>query len=183
MANQENPFEGFEVISEYTDQNATEDGVLIKLGQRNRITRAAFIFLTKFVNIANAESPTNWPVEMMGWFKASGITVKKTKSSAKLSVNLEVLTAEGRAKLEQAIRDKRAVALAVGLIGKYERQARIQYDQNTGGGIFKIAPIITNGVFTKLGEPGVDAAAPVEEPFWLLPNEVGGMTLMFPSDY
>ena len=67
----------------------------------------------------------------------------------------------------EAERGAKAAALAKGLIGLHGRKAREIYEKNIGGGIWK-ADLAPSGAPRTL---------------WLLPNELGGMTLMFPEDY
>ncbi len=59
--------------------------------------------------------------------------------------------------------DLRAASAARGVIGTNEAQARKVYEENIGGGIF---------TFEHSGMT-----------FWLIPNELGGITMMFPEDY
>lgn len=168
-------FEDFEVISQYTDKNAVEDGVLVPLDAKNRVTRPAFEFLAENTPIATAQPPNNWPVEMMGWFRTGSVTqADALKRIAKHGL-------DAQAEFEKEIRAKRAIALAKGLIGKFERQARRVYDENLDGGIFKVWPKLTGDVLTGVDENSAGKSS--NEPLWIMPNENGGMTLMFPSDY
>lgn len=87
---------------------------------------------------------------------------------------------ESQAKFEREVRDKRAVALANGVIGKFSAQAKRVYDENIGGGIFSLYAEVKDGKLVKLHE---ENAPNSPERMWLMPNEIGGVTLMFPSDY
>lgn len=64
---------------------------------------------------------------------------------------------------EQIERDKAAHDFCVELINRDEAIARRVYDENIGGGIYCV---------------WVDGRK-----MWLMPNENGGMSLMFPEDY
>ena len=57
----------------------------------------------------------------------------------------------------------KAVAAVRGVIGTHELAARRVWEQNTDGGILK---------FEHSGMT-----------FWLIPHELGGITMMFPEDY
>ena len=148
----ENPFG--EVIYRYTDTQAQDDGILVALNGRDRMTRTVFDYFVKHVP-DGPKPPGGWPVEIMGWFKRSK---------------------------NDPVRDafNRAVALAKGLVGGYGAEARRIYDENIGGGVFKLAVLLAND---KLSGLTAGAAANEGTLLWLMPNELGGMTLMFPEDY
>ena len=113
-------FDGFEVISSYTDAEAVDDGVLVSVSAKDRVTRAVFEFLCEL----NARLPEEYSREQ---------------------------------------RDSMAVERARDFIGLYGAKARKIYKENIGGGIFR---------FT------FDCKV-----LWIIPNELGGLTLMFPEDY
>jgi hypothetical protein len=56
-----------------------------------------------------------------------------------------------------------ALGILKGLVGTYGREARRIYEENVGGGIWT----------TEL----------LGKTVWVIPNELGGMTAMFPEDY
>ena len=56
-----------EVISTYTDGDALEDGFLVPLNKRDRVTRALFDWLCSALP-EGPKPPSNWPVEIMRWF-------------------------------------------------------------------------------------------------------------------
>jgi hypothetical protein len=73
-----------------------------------------------------------------------------------------------------------ALAAATGLISEHGSRARKVYDENIGGGVYQLWAEMTGTRLDALwdfegGRGGTE--------LWLIPNEVGGMTLMFPSDY
>lgn len=139
------------IVSTYTDAEAIEDGTLVALNKKDRVTRALFDFLVEFAP-ADARPPADWPVEMLRWFRARD-------------------------------RDDKAIAMAGGLIGKYERQAKKVYEENIGGGIFQVWAVVDTKR-AKLNclleaDPNLGGARKL----WLIPNENGGITAMFPEDY
>lgn len=146
----------FVVISSYTDEQAVDDGVLVEMGDRNRATQAVFSWLKETVALPSwGVPPTNWPVELM-MFCAAGRAIKAgTEGGA-------------RVKAEAAIR---------GLIGSCGPQARRIYEQNIGGGVWvRYYEPLAHALLQN--DPKSDAKR-----LWMLPNEIGGMTLMFPEDY
>jgi hypothetical protein len=143
-----------EPISQYTDADAVNDGILVAISPRSndRVTRTVFEFLkTSAPN--GSEPPSNWPVEMMGWFRSE----------------------DGS--------DEKALALASGLIGRDARRARQVYEENIDGGIFKLHAVVNYGKLTELASGAGSDTSATHTALWLLPNEMGGITLMFPSDY
>ena len=121
----ENPWNGFEVISTYTDQQAIDDGVLVAIGKENRVTRAVWNML-----ILRAEHT--------------------------LDASLAPDAFKQRC-------DAYALHLSDGLVQAHGKEARRVYEQNIGGGIFSLI---------QFGHK-----------LWIIPNEQGGLTLMFPEDY
>lgn len=135
------------VISSYTDDQAVDDGVLVKVTKRDRVTRAAWEWLGKTLPEKGAP-PSYWAVDLMGWCRA--------KSP-----------------------DERALAAARGLIGAHARRAREVHEQNLDGGILTLIAVERQGRIVRLLES--DQAEGTK--LWLMPNDNGGVTLMFPSDY
>ncbi len=77
----------------------------------------------------------------------------------------------------------RALAALGGLIGTYEPQARATYEENRDGGIFRLhASLGDRGQVIRL-RTGADVPEESSRTIWLIPNEVGGMTVLFPEDY
>jgi hypothetical protein len=79
--------------------------------------------------------------------------------------------------------EDRAMAALKGLLGTWEREARRIHEENTEGGILTLW-IDRNDEGRILGLTRDEAkltAAGVR--VWLIPNEVGGITAMFPEDY
>ncbi len=177
MANNENDElkEMFgEPISVYTDANACEDGVLVSISQKDRVTRNVWEWLAENTPMTS-RPPNNWPVEMMGWFRAGSITQKDAmKMIAKYGL-------DAQSKYEKQIRDKKAAALSIGLIGRDAKMAKRVYDENIGGGIHKVFAHVENGTITEITEK--ESAGTGDVTLWMLPNENGGTTLMFPEDY
>ncbi len=117
-----NPFDGVKVISTYTDGQAVEDGLLVAVAAKDRVTRAVWEYLCSRVPLDNVSSDQ--------------IDAKRHDHA---------LFTSGR------------------MIGQNALEARRVYDQNIDGGIF---------VLIEQGRK-----------FWIMPNELGGLTLMFPEDY
>jgi hypothetical protein len=177
-----------EPISTYSDAEAVDDGVLVPITKKDRCTRPVFSFLAENTPMG-AQPPDRWPVEMMGWFRAEAM-----KREEALKLIAEFGKNGAQAKFLEIIRDRKALALAKGLIGSEELTARRIYENNEGGGIHK--------VFVATGATGeIVGISPIEIPrddagnlgwkpngsptttLWLLPNELGGITLLLPEDY
>lgn len=153
-------------ISEYSDREAVEDGSLVALNERDRITRAVWEYLADHlpgpVNGANSSPPQRWPVDLMRW-----ITAKDGYG--------------------------RAQAACIGMLEQHAKRAVRTYAEENG--IYKLAAVQgPGGVILALWE-GVEAARERFEinpetniggctvtELWILPN-ARGVTLMFPSDY
>jgi hypothetical protein len=143
-----NTFDGFEVVSTYSDGQACEDGMLVAINPKDRVSRAVWEYLAEHAP-KGAKPPNNWPVDLMGWFLA--------KSA-----------------------DDKALAMSSALIRTHAAAAERIYSENTDGGIFKLFGIYDEaGVLTELST----ATSLIACTFWLVPNENGGITLMFPEDY
>lgn len=157
MTTTKDPFEGAPIIFSYTDADAQEDGLLVAIDRKNRVTRAVFDFLTEAAP-HGAKPPDRWPVDLFGWFRAKDNTE------------------EGRM--------AKAVALAKGLIGSHEPQARKVYDENIGGGIWTAyAPLLKGELVALVPEADAKPHEMMGKKLWLIPNELAGVTLMFPEDY
>lgn len=117
-----NPFDGFEVISTYTDGQACEDGFLVAIAAKDRVSRTVWEYLCSRVPLDNV--------------RPEDIDAKRHDYA---------LFTSGRMVSHNAL------------------EARRVYEQNIGGGIFTLI------------EQG--------RKFWIMPNELGGLTLMFPEDY
>lgn len=159
-----------EVISSYTSQQAVEDGALVAVTEQDMVTRSVWNWLTAATPMTS-QPPSCWPVDMMGWFLAGSIS---QKDAAKMITKHGL---EAQAKYEQQVRDKKALALAIGLIGTHSRNARRIYENNEGGGIWTGWAVVTQGIIVAFNE------ASGSQKVWLIPNEQGGVTLMFPEDY
>lgn len=157
------------VISRYTDEQAVDDGVLVRLNARDRVTRAVWDFLVEH-QPAGPKPPDCWPVDLFAWFGAKKPTMPDDPVAARM------------------YRDIRAKAMATGLIGAHGQAARRVYEQNIGGGIWKGYALV--GRFNALDrfardlpEKRIlerDVLSPTT--LWLIPNEQGGLTLLFPED-
>lgn len=98
--------------------------------------------------------PNQWPVNLMGY----------------------VMAKDGH---------DRALAASGALLDTWDHEARRIYDENIGGGIFTLWVDVTSegiqGIYQER-----DRTKDEREPMtrlWFIPNELGGMTLMFPEDY
>ena len=144
-----------EVISTYTDAEAVDDGMLVPIEANDRATRPLWDCLVRGLP-EDGQPPNRWPVALLQWFGSAGT---------------------------DAHRDLRAKASLVGLLGSFGREARRIYDENIDGGILALwidrkddGPIVGLCSSEKeLTETGVR--------IWILPNEIGGLTVMFPEDY
>lgn len=135
-----------EPISTYTDKDAVEDGDLVAINQKDRVTRAVWNFLVEHAP-KNHKPPAGWPVDLFGFFRA------KTQ-------------------------DDKAKAMAEGVISTNRQQAERVYNENIGGGIFTLNPALgADGTITRLEDQETT------HKMWLIPNELGGISLIFPSDY
>ncbi len=81
----------------------------------------------------------------------------------------------------------RPLAMARGLILAHGDAARRIHEHNVGGGIWSELAIVRDGEIVGLATTPTETAAfkgdDLASAIWLLPNEVGGLTLMFPGDY
>jgi hypothetical protein len=161
-------------IYTYTAQQAVEDGYLVAVTERDLVTRSVWNLLVAKTPLGS-EPPDRWPVEMMGWFRAGSITQKDAlKMIAKHGI-------EAQKKYEEKIRHDKALALAKGLIGSHDRQAKQSED---AGRTYMLYALETNDVLS-----GLRTEQPVGTGFdqkfttmYLRPNECGGVTLLLPED-
>lgn len=166
-------FKSADVISVYTDAQAVDDGVLVAINGRDRVTRSVWQSLIERAP-KDSQPPNRWPVDMTGWFQATKIS--KTEAAQLIAKH----GLDAQKEFEKAIAERKALALAKGIISTHARQAKRVFDEELDGGIYKLfAATTTGGIFDHL------SATPVEPSLtlWLLPNENGGTTLMFPEDY
>jgi hypothetical protein len=163
-----------EVISSYTSQEAAEDGVLVPVTKQDAVTRSVWEYLAAKAP-KTSKPPCNWPVEMMGWFSADSI-----KKEDALRMIAEHGKDGAQEKFSQMIADNKALALARGLIGRDSRTAKRVYENNEGGGIHKVNVADTATEIVGLVERELPGGT---RTLWLIPNELGGVTLMFPEDY
>ncbi len=157
-------------IYSYTAQQAVEDGVLVAVSAKDLVTRACWDWLASTTPL-DSQPPASWPVEMMGWFRAGSI------SQAEALKRIAKYGQEAQAKFEQEVRDNKAKALAVGLIGTHGPIARRVYENNDGGGIWCGWAVVRDGKLLAFSETSGS------QKLWMIPNEQGGITLMFPEDY
>ena len=159
-----------EPISIYTDNDAVEDGCLVAINAKDRVSRACWEWLAQSTPLGS-KPPDCWPVELMGWFQAGNISQPEAlKRIAKHGT-------EAQAKFEREVRDKKAKALASGLIGTHGTIARRVYENNEGGGIWAGWAVVRDGTLLAFNESSGS------QKLWLIPNEQNGLTLMFPEDY
>jgi hypothetical protein len=166
-------FKPEDVISSYTSQQAAEDGIFVPVTPKDAVTRTVFTFFGQQAP-GSSKPPNRWPVDMMGWFRAEAFTKKE---AAELIVKHGT---DAQAKSEEIVRDRKAVALARGIIGTHAAAAKRKYVE---GGIYKLWAQSVDGKLNSLTVNEADAFDTRRE-LWLLPNdETGGVTLMFPEDY
>jgi len=175
MEHQPNPFDEMEVISTYTDGQACEDGILVALNAKDRVSRALWEYLVEHAP-KGPKPPACWPVDLMGWFQAEKISKVEA-----LKLIAEHGKDEAQKKFERIIADRKALAMASALIRTHTKQATRVYEENIGGGIYKLfASVDAQGTIQSLGALDTDSKTVT---LWLLPNENGGITLLFPEDY
>ena len=137
------------VISTYTDAQAVEDGVLVKLWAADRCTRAVWEWLCE--HLEADQTPEGWPLPLLACWEASTAA-------------------------------RRALAALGGLIARYEQQARTTYEENRDGGILTLYVVEDDDGRIRALRLGEDPSEP-SRTLWLIPNEVGGLTVLFPEDY
>jgi hypothetical protein len=170
--NTESLFSAVDVISTYTDAQACDDGVLIALNPKDRVTRTVWEWLVEHAP-KTCQPPNCWPVDMMGWFGATSI--KKAEAQKLIAKHGK----DAQTVLERIVADRKALAMCRGLIGRDRAQAERVYRDNTDGGILKAHAIENNGQIESLTE----ISSLINTTLWLVPNENDGITLMFPEDY
>lgn len=154
--------EDFDLISTYTAGQAVEDGMLVQVSKRDLVTIGLFTHLTELAPM-EGPPPPGWPIPLVAFFKGRD----KEKPDP------------------QAV----AAALCVGLIDAHRIQAQRIYDDNTGGGIYTGFVLSTSGRLSGFyGAPDWEKRQPAGGSVegvkvWLMPNELGGMTFLFPSEY
>ena len=151
------------VVSTYTDAQAVEDGELVAVTPKDRVTSALWAFL---VDNLSETPPAGWAVELMGW-----CSIRKDDEEPGL---------------------RRALAAARGLIDVNRLQATCIYEENIDGGIWtgyiqQGAGDIITGFDISDSTTSLDADGQVcnvgDRKVWMLPNDQGVLTLMFPEDY
>ena len=78
-----------EPISVYTDDQAVDDGTLVAINRKDRVTRPVFEYLAQ-ATPEGAQPPSCWPVEMMGWFRA------KTKDDKAIALAVGLIGGHGQ---------------------------------------------------------------------------------------
>ncbi len=144
-----------EVISQYGDQQALSDGVLVAVTDTDRCTRTLFEDLAQW--LPDDQPPNRWPIDLLTWCRGKQDGPTRAMSACKglcATSKLAVSQAEGSAVKRWFIlanREKDRLAVPV------------------------IRTLIEH-------EPTEDQQ-PSATTIWLLPNERGGVTMMYPSDY
>jgi hypothetical protein len=59
-----------EPISTYSDNDAGEDGTLVAINAKDRVTRPVWDWLESTVDMKNPKPPSCWPVDLFGFFGA-----------------------------------------------------------------------------------------------------------------
>lgn len=145
-----------DVIAEYGDEQALDDGVIVAVSGRDRVTNTAFAWIQEHVG-CKSQPPNRWPVDLFPWCSA--------ERDADRAGDLQVSA-------------RRAVAAVRGVIGTYQRQA---HERDQAGHMLELwADVRSDGVHGLVEQ---EPDNPHATRFWLVPNELGGITLMFPSDY
>jgi hypothetical protein len=170
-------FKPEDVISTYTDAQACDDGVLVALNPKDRVTRTVWEWLVKKAP-KTSKPPDRWPVEMMGWFRATAISkLEAAKLIAKHGKDAQPL-------FERIVADRKAAALSRGLITTNRQRAAEIYNENIEGGILRIFVQIKGDDLEDGELEGItECGSLINTTLWILPNENDGMTLMFPEDY
>jgi hypothetical protein len=57
-------------ISVYTDEEAVDDGTLVAINSKDRITRPVWDWLVSTMDMKNPKPPSHWPVNLFGYFGA-----------------------------------------------------------------------------------------------------------------
>lgn len=134
-----------DVVFQYTDTEAVQDGVLVPLTSRDRVSQALWDFIE--ARVSPNRVPLRWP--MLSGVEAMYPLVK---------------TEEWRSR-----------ALLQSLTIAYHDAAHSVYDN---GGVWHAKLEVTNSSIESIS-PGSKEDIQI----WIMPNELGGLTVMFPSDY
>jgi len=59
-----------EPISVYTDDEAVDDGTLVAINSKDRVTRPVWDWLISTMDMKNPKPPSGWPVNLFGYFGA-----------------------------------------------------------------------------------------------------------------
>ncbi len=143
------------VISQYTDHDALADGDLVAVTNQDRCTRGLFEDIAR--QLPEDRPPTCWPIDLLTWCRGAQDGPTRAMSACKGLI--------GQSKLAVNHADGAAV----------RRWYVLRYVERDRKRCATIAALIEH-------EPHEDQAGMAVE-MWLLPNEVGGVTLMLPSDY
>lgn len=158
-----------EVIHSYTAQQAVEDGVLVAVSPRDMVTCAVWTYLKEKVELGKNDPPHSWPIPLFKWLRIGTLTQEQAlKMIAKSGL-------EAQQEFEYQIRHDRALALSEGLMDRDRQQAQRAED---AGGIYELHVDDAGGVLRGL----VNTGGGTTRTLWMRPNDLGGMTLMFPED-
>jgi hypothetical protein len=175
----EEPFNDSDVISRYTDAQAVDDGILIAITPKDRVSIGVWSSFKEHAP-KDSQPPSCWPVDLMGWFQATKISkTEAQKLIAKYGT-------DAQAEFDKAIKERKALAMARGIVGSHGRQAKRMFDENIDGGIYKLYAILSypeSDTFTELCMPQSPHSTFSSVTLWLISNENGGVTLMLPEDY
>jgi hypothetical protein len=162
-----NPFAEFDVVSTYSDREAVEDGTLVPITTKDRVTRSVWEWI---IPKCPNTPPNCWPVSQTGYLTANIIS---RSDAAKMIIKYGA--AEAQEKFQRKIAEDKTLAMSKGVLSTYHAQAQRAFNS---GGIFKLFVRVEDGLITELSNESGD------QTLWLLPNaNVDGLTLMFPSDY
>ena len=149
-------FEKEHVISEYGDEQAVEDGFLVAVSKRDRVTNTVFALFEHGVPL-EAAPPSRCPVALLRWCGA-----KNTATRAVLMCAGLIEQWRDRAHEEDRKDDRRIFS------------GFVLHTEDDPAQIRGFLPGIPHDLF-----PEKCTSAKV----WFCPNELGGVTMMYPSDY
>lgn len=151
------------VISQYTDHEALEDGALVAVTDRDRCTCALFEDMAEL--LPSDQPPQCWPIDLMTWCNGKQDGPTRAMSACKGLIG----------------RESHAVRRADGDPVRFFYSVR-NYEETKRGRPISV-PHISNLIELRNGDTVAADETNGAKVLWLLPNELGGVTMMYPSDY